>query len=65
MANKHLSIKPKKIKVLGIAIDAWRYEEPEGIAVVIDTGKITAQALIPWSTIRAALRRKDIRENTS
>lgn len=65
MANKHLSRQPRDIKVLHGARDAWCYEESGGIFAVTEHANLsgeytgTSTTLIPWVTIRAALRRKD------
>ncbi|MFA5056529.1 MAG: hypothetical protein WC485_00310 [Opitutaceae bacterium] len=55
MSNKHLQLKPHRFKNR----DGWWYEEPEGIMVVVyESGQHTI-ARIRWSSLRAALKRKD------
>lgn len=39
--------------------DAWWYEEPKGICVVIEFGVPAKMVEIPWREIRRALARKD------
>lgn len=39
--------------------DAWWYEEPHGISVVVEPGEKTKTIDIPWKSIRNALKRKD------
>ena len=56
MANKHLSLFPKKIDK-----NNWYYEDIDGIEIVHVPVNYqdTAHIKIPWRKIRASLRRKD------
>ena len=62
MANAHLKLDPHHITE-----SCWWYEQYDGINVVVehrsDDGAQyfhTAQYLIPWNQVRAALSRKDL-----
>lgn len=55
MANKDLQEKPHRIKVLDKTFD-W-YEDPGGIWIL--GAGIGLSYTIKWSSIRAALKRKD------
>lgn len=60
MANEHLQLKPHMTPDMNV----WWYEEPAGIVLVradssILPGISNHSTLIRWSSIRAALRRKD------
>ena len=60
MANKHLQCQPHRTTDKNI----WWYEEPVGILLVRSDSLPTGHqphVLIRWSSIRAALRRKDRR----
>lgn len=64
MAVKHLKRAAKPCSKVSPGRDAWWYEEPQGISVVTsaiapDGSVMTVTAEIRWSSIRAALRRKD------
>jgi len=68
MANKDLLLTPQKIK--GGKDEFWWYEEAKGISVIVPCKGETKMVLIPWSRIRASLKRKDrsdgdvVRDNT-
>lgn len=54
MANNHLQRKPHDVTE-----DLWWYEEPGGICICFKNGNRFNQALIPWRSVRAAIKRKD------
>lgn len=54
MALKHLSGNPHKV-----TDDFWWYEENGGITLCVRADQKTLLFDIPWSAIRAALKRKD------
>jgi len=57
MANKHLQLAPHETSNPNL----WWYEEPAGI-VIVHGGPghgPKSEPVIPWRSIRAALRRKD------
>lgn len=58
MARKHLQIKPHTSKHHSWA---WWYEDFAGIMVVMDKAQHPTLPVftIPWTAIRAALKRKD------
>lgn len=62
MANRHLSRDPHHV---GKDKTWWWYEEPGGITVLCEyraadgSYEVTRELKIPWSAIRAALKRKD------
>lgn len=67
MSNKHLSRKPKNLDTRGRFHgrdgqevtdmgEAWFYEDSDGLSVYILQGLV---GRIPWRTVRAALARKD------
>ncbi len=64
MANKHLSNRPMGVRIIDGDCEAWRYEEPGGISVVVravdPSGNFLCSntVLIPWAALRASLRRK-------
>jgi hypothetical protein len=61
MANNDLKLKPHKLKDQ----NAWWYEEPGGIVICcdaidkVDGSKHYKQLQIKWSSLRAAVKRKD------
>jgi hypothetical protein len=61
VSEKHLQIDPHNIRGRK---DAWWYEEPQGICVVVEPvrdewGRYVAQTVkIPWRSIESALKRK-------
>jgi hypothetical protein len=61
MADKHLDPRPHHVRGCD---DAWWYEEPRGICVVVEGHdelgrKLTKQRMIPWRSIKTALARKE------
>jgi len=62
MSNKHLQLTPHAIRG---TVTAWWYEEEKGISVVQEFRDkngmlhITESILLPWTSIRGALKRKD------
>ena len=60
MSKKHLKRDPHDARVTHGNAQAWWYEENFGICVVVEPrDDRTAQIVIPWRSIRAALARKD------
>ena len=58
MGNRHLSRDPHHTKDDGV----WWYEEPVGITLFVEQRTKVATIIIPWRSIRAALKRKDKKE---
>ena len=61
MSEQHLSRNPHHPQKRG---DVWWYEENDGIAVVMESpnangGMVVNTCKIKWSSLRAALARKD------
>jgi len=57
MADKHLKLDAHIIRGNK---HIWWYEEPKGISIVTDCHYEAIDTVyVPWSAIRAALRRKD------
>lgn len=56
MSDNHLKLESHKVRNTK---DAWWYEQPNGICVVVPFGLITKLVEIPWSSIRSALARKE------
>lgn len=60
MSNDHLLLSPHDVEE-----DCWWYEEPAGINIIVEhrtvTGQYckTKQYTIRWTSLRAALKRKD------
>jgi len=56
MSEMHLKLDPHEIPKTR---DAWWYEAPGGIEVVVEPRDRVIIARIPWRSIRYALARKD------
>lgn len=57
MADVHLQLDPHEPKG---GVDWWWYETSAGMFIFHSApGKSTKSLLIPWQSVRAALRRKD------
>jgi hypothetical protein len=55
MSNEDLQRKPHNDK----SGQMWWYEEPAGMTFVVWPSRDTREFVIPWRSIRAALRRKE------
>lgn len=57
MSDKDLWLKPHKVRGRE---DAWWYEEPQGISIVVNNETRGSKVVeIPWRLIRSALHRLD------
>lgn len=61
MSAEHLKTGSHKLKLKVKTHEAWWYEENFGISVVVSDPKTKKSYIVPirWTSIRAALKRKD------